>query len=61
MSEPVRHKTYKREIACTLIVGLGGVVYVGDIEMVKVLVWPIIGFAATAFGMDAVGSQWKAK
>ena len=61
MSEPVRHKTYKREIACVLIAGLGGVVYVGDIEMVKVLVWPIIGFAAAAFGLDAVGSQWKAK
>jgi hypothetical protein len=61
MSEPVRHKTYKREIACALILGLSGVVYVGDIEMAKVLVWPIIGFAAAAFGLDAVGGQWKAR
>lgn len=61
MSNEVRHRTYKREVACVLLVGLSGVVFLGDIEMVKVLVWPVVGFAAAAFGLDAVGSQWKAK
>ena len=56
-----RHKTYKREVAFLMILGLGGLVFTGDVEMVKVMVWPIIGFAAAAFGLDAVGSQWTRK
>ncbi len=61
MSNEVRHRTYKRELACAMLVGFSGIVFMGDIEMVKVLVWPIVGFAAAAFGLDAVGSQWKAR
>lgn len=59
--QEVRHRTYKREVACVLLAGFSGIVFLGDIEMVKVLVWPVVGFAAAAFGLDAVGSQWKAR
>lgn len=47
-------KTYKREVACVLLLGLGYVVYTGNLEMVNAIVWPIMGFAAAAFGLDAV-------
>ena len=46
-------KTYKREVACVLLLCLGYVVYTGNVEMVNALVWPIVGFAAGAFGLDA--------
>jgi hypothetical protein len=59
MSEPTRHKTYKREVAFLMLLGLGGLVAFGDKDMVEILVWPIVGFAASAFGLDAVASQWK--
>lgn len=62
MSEDLtRHKTYKREVAVAMLVGFAGIIYLGDVEMVKVMVWPIVGFAAAAFGLDAVGSQWSKK
>ena len=47
-------KTYKREVACILLLGLAYVVYTGDSEMVNAIVWPIVGFAGVAFGFDAV-------
>ena len=47
-------KTYKREVACILLLGLAYVVYTGDSEMVNAIVWPIVGFAGGAFGFDAV-------
>jgi hypothetical protein len=50
-------KTWKRELAVALILGLGAVVYVGNLEMVKVLVWPIFTFAAAAFGLDSYAKQ----
>jgi hypothetical protein len=61
MPSEKRHKTYKREAAIVLLTGLGGVIYTGDIEMVQVLVWPILGFAAAAFGMDSIAAQWGDK
>jgi len=48
------NKTYKREVATVMLLGLTYVVYTGDVEMVNALVWPILGFAAGAFGLDAV-------
>ena len=48
-------KTLKREVATALLAGLGYVVYTGDVEMVKVLVWPVFSFAGLAFGMDWYG------
>lgn len=59
--EPIRHRTYKREVAVVMLLGLAGIIYLGDVEMVKIMVWPIVGFAAAAFGLDAVGSQWSKK
>ena len=47
-------KTYKREVAVLLLAGLAYTVYTGNVEMVNALVWPILGFAAGAFGMDAL-------
>lgn len=47
-------KTYKREVASLLLLGLGYLVWSGNVEMVNALVWPIFGFAAGAFGMDAL-------
>ena len=54
-----KEKTYKREVATIMLLGLGGLVYLGDVEMVEVMVWPIVGFAAAAFGLDAVAKQWS--
>lgn len=54
-----KEKTYKREIATTMLVGLGALVYSGNAAMVEIMVWPIIGFAAAAFGLDAVAKQWS--
>lgn len=59
MTEEKRHKTYKREVAVVMLLGLGVLVVTGDRDMVDLLVWPIVGFAASAFGLDAVASQWK--
>lgn len=46
------NKTWKREVAFVLLLGLGYVVYQENIEMVKVLVWPVVTFAGAAFGLD---------
>lgn len=51
-------KTYKRETAAVMLLGLGVLVAVGDTAMVEIMVWPIVGFAAGAFGLDAVAKQW---
>lgn len=52
-------KTYKREAAIALLLGLSYVVYTGDIEMVKVLIWPVFAFATAAFGLDSYAKQVK--
>jgi len=57
--EPKKTKTYKRELSVILLAGLCWVVYQGDIEMVKVLVWPTFTFAAAAFGLDSYAKQVK--
>lgn len=51
-------KTYKREVAVCMLLGLGALVFTGDVKMVETLVWPVVGFAAAAFGLDAVAKQW---
>ncbi len=50
-----KSKTFKREVGVGLMLGFCYVVYTGDHEMVKVLVWPVFSFAALAFGMDWYG------
>lgn len=52
-------KTWKREVAAVLLAGLGYIVYTGDTEMVNALVWPIMFFAAGAFGLDATAKQLR--
>jgi hypothetical protein len=53
----VAKKTYKRELAVTLLVWLAYVVEVKDVSIVEVLVWPIFAFVGAAFGFDAWGKQ----
>lgn len=48
-------KTFKREVALVLVVGLGFTVWRGDVAMVEAIVWPFLSFAALAFGMDWYG------
>jgi len=50
-------KTYKREVSIGLLLGLGYVVWTGDVSMVEVLVWPVFTFAAAAFGLDSYAKQ----
>jgi len=52
-------KTFKREVAIVLMLAFSYVVYTDDIEMVKVLVWPVFTFAAAAFGLDSYAKQVK--
>lgn len=52
-------KTYKREVAVVMLLGLGYLVFKENTEMVNALVWPIMGFAAGAFGLDAVTKQLR--
>jgi len=50
-------KTFKREVAVGILLAFGYVVYGGDVEMVKVLVWPVFSFAGLAFGLDWHGKN----
>jgi hypothetical protein len=52
--EKIKDKTWKREVAIVLLLGLAYLVYTDDLEMVNELTWPILGFAAGAFGIDAI-------
>jgi hypothetical protein len=47
-----KSKTWKRETAALMLLGLAYVVSTGDVSMVEVLVWPIFSFAGLAFGLD---------
>lgn len=50
-------KTFKREVAILLLSFLCYIIYGGDIEMVKVIVYPFVAFAGLAFGLDWKGKQ----
>jgi len=54
-------KSYKREAAALLLVGLAYVVFTGNIPMVEVIVWPVFTFAMAAFGLDSYAKQIKDK
>ena len=57
--DSVRHKTFKREVATFLLIFLCSVIAGGDVEMVKVIVYPFMAFAALAFGLDWQSKQGK--
>jgi hypothetical protein len=58
MSEEIpKKKTWKRETAWGFIFILCYAIYAGDVEMVKVIVWPIMLFVGAAFGMDWTSKQ----
>lgn len=58
------HKTFKREVAVSMLLVVLGLSIYGSIEpqaleSAKVLVWPVFAFASGAFGLDAVVKQIK--
>jgi len=55
---PKKKKTWKRETAWAFIFILCYAIYSGDVEMVKVIVWPIMLFVGAAFGMDFTYKQY---
>lgn len=52
-------KTYKREAAVVLLLWFGYLVEFHDVKVVEIVVWPIFGFAAAAFGLDAYSKQLR--
>jgi len=52
-------KTWKREVAGLLLLGLAYVIYTDDVEMTNAIVWPVMFFAAGAFGIDAAVKQLR--
>lgn len=51
-------KTWKREVACIMLLWIGWLSYdPSNLEMVKVLVWPVSIFALGAYGLDATSKQ----
>lgn len=56
-TKEVSTKTYKREIAVTLLVFFCYIVFTENVEMVEVIVWPIMAFAMAAFGLDGYAKQ----
>lgn len=52
-------KTWKREIACALLVFWGYIVFDGNVNMVEVITLPVFLYTLGAFGMDAYSKQMK--
>ena len=54
-------KTYKREIAVVMLLALCGVIYLAakadPVETLKIIVWPVMTFAAAAMGMQWASTQ----
>lgn len=51
-------KTWKREIAVAMFIWIGVLSHdIDNLEMVKVLVWPVAVFGIGAFGLDATAKQ----
>ena len=56
MTESIKDKTFKREFAMIVFSVLCWAIFQGDVEMVKILIYPFMAFIALAFGLD-----WKTK
>jgi len=52
MIQWLKTKTWKREVAVAIFALFWYTVLTGDIEMVKVLVYPVFTFGALCFGLD---------
>lgn len=58
MAKVTNNKTWKRELATLMFFWVGVLSYdIDNLEMVKVLVWPVAAFGAGAFGLDAMSKQ----
>jgi hypothetical protein len=55
----LKNKGFKRAVAVTLLIAFYLVVWQGDVEMVKVLVWPTFTFAAAAMGLESYDEKIK--
>ena len=57
-----RPKTYKREVACVMLVltfglAIGGAWEPQAMAVAEIMVWPVFMFAGAAFGLDAFAKQ----
>ena len=50
-------KTYKRETAWSMLLAIFWVIYVGNIGLLEVIIWPFVTFIFAAFGMDFANKQ----
>ena len=50
-------KTFKREVAVALLLVMCWCMYSDQVDMLEIVVWPFITFAAAAFGIDAFAKQ----
>ena len=48
---PITTKTWSRETAGSLLLVLVWSIYQGDAELVTAIIWPILSYAAVAFGL----------
>lgn len=53
----MKKKSYKRELAITLLIWLGYIVETKSAEIISILVWPVFTFAGAAFGFHSYATQ----
>lgn len=49
-------KTWKRETAWSMLLFCAYTAFIGNVEILEIIIWPIFLFVAAAFGMD-----WSSK
>ena len=54
-----RSKTFKREYAFIFVLILTYEIYIGNLEMVKVIIWPMLSFVAASAGLHIYGESTK--
>jgi len=55
----VTRKTWSRETALVLLALLGWSIYKENVNLVEVIVWPFVSYAAVAFGLKRVDDSSK--
>jgi hypothetical protein len=50
-------KTFKRETAWAFMLILGYIVYIENIALLQVVIWPFMLFIGTSYGMDWATKQ----
>lgn len=57
MTMAKREKTYKRELAFTLVLYLFYLGFYDKVAVLEILAWPFMFFVGTSFGMDWASFQ----